>query len=319
MLVFWIVSFLPLGIGPMFLRPLLLWSFSLTTGKKNRISMAASSSQGHSKTTSTQLSSSTSEPPADPSHVWKQANVANTFTDIRESVPLHQEQLDLMVRIIRHFVVSPSDDDDHMTWLDLGCGDGPLSRKLLEEFPEADGILLDFSEPMLQAAQSKIESINIRSNRVNYVTADLSDPQWMDNLPTTTRKSINVICSSFAIHHLTDERKKALYQEIHNLLSPGGVFLNLEHVASPDQKVEKLFDGAFVDSMYAHFQERKSVQECQQAVEYDLSVDDDANLLAPVESQCEWLREVGFQHVDCYFKFLILAMFGGVKGGAREG
>ena len=39
--------------------------------------------------------------------------------------------------------------------------------------------------------------------------------------------------------------------------------------------------------------------------------DKEANILAPVEVQCEWLRECGFEDVDCFFKFFELAVFGG--------
>lgn len=254
------------------------------------------------------LATSESTSDIDPSFVWKQPEVANTFTDIRDSVPLGKEQLDLMVRIIRYF--KGNDNEAPLTWLDLGCGDGPLSRKLLQEFPDSRGILLDFSEPMLQAAQAKIEAMGM-SDRVALVSGDLLQSKWQESISET--RSIDVIVSSFAIHHLTDERKQELYREIYDVLSPGGVFLNLEHIASPDTKVEGLFDGAFVDSMYDHFQGTKTYEECQRAVAYDLSVDDEANLLAPVETQCDWLRKIGFQHVDCYFKFLIIALFGGVK------
>jgi len=248
----------------------------------------------------------------EPSFVWKQPKVAHTFTDIRDSVPLAKEQLDLLVRIVRYF--SPGDAKDstsNVTWLDLGCGDGPLSRKLLREFPDAKGILLDFSDPMLEAAKSRIEELGM-CHRATFVNGDLSQPEWVDSVPPG-HNDIDIVVSSFAIHHLTDERKQELYREIHEILSPGGVFLNLEHIASPDKDVEGLFDGAFVYSMYRHFQGTKTLEECQKAVAYDLSVDEDANILAPVDTQCEWLREIGFQHVDCYFKFLILALFGGVK------
>lgn len=262
-----------------------------------------------SRLSSEMLAKSESKSDIDPSFVWKQKEVANTFTNIRDSVPLGKEQLDLMVRIIRYFH-NDNDEKGPLTWLDLGCGDGPLSRKLLQEFPDSTGTLLDFSEPMLQTAQAKVEAMGM-SDRVTLVSGDLLQPKWQESIPGA--QSVDVIVSSFAIHHLTDGRKQELYTEIYNVLSPGGVFLNLEHIASPDTKVEGIFDGAFVDSMYGHFQGKKTYEECQRAVAYDLSVDDEANLLAPVETQCNWLRKIGFQHVDCYFKFLIIALFGGVK------
>ena len=47
--------------------------------------------------------------------------------------------------------------------------------------------------------------------------------------------------------------------------------------------------------------------------EYYSRPDKAANLLAPVESQCKWLREIGFVDVDCYLKVFELALFGGLK------
>ena len=259
----------------------------------------------------------------DPSYVWKSPKVANSFTDIRDSVPLNQEQLDLMVRIIRTFLQSSSDsgNDEHknecsFTWLDLGCGDAPLSRKLLNEFPESRGILMDFSEPMLEQAKAKTTQLGFK-DRVTILQGDLSHPNWMEALQADQvgrkQSTIDVIVSSFAIHHLANERKRELYKEIYDLLSPGGVFLNLEHIASPDKTVEGIFDGVFVDSMYKYFQGEKTLDECKKAVHYDLNVDEEANILEPVETQLQWLRDIGFQSVDCYFKYLILALFGGVK------
>jgi len=250
--------------------------------------------------------------------VWKKSEVANTFTDIRDSVPLAKEQLDLMIRMIcafrrndRQQQEEPPAGNNRMMWLDLGCGDGYLSRKLLEEFPDSQGMLIDFSEPMLEQARQRMATNKQWETRVHIRSGDLSQSSWLDLLNDIPQ--VDLIVSSFAIHHLTNDRKQQLYQEIFDCLSPGGIFLNLEHVASSDATVEGIFDGAFVDSMYKVHSGSKTYEECQRAVEYDLSVDDEANILVPVETQCEWLREIGFQHVDCYFKFLILALFGGVK------
>lgn len=257
----------------------------------------------------------------DPASVWQSSEVANTFTDIRNAIPLASEQLDLMERVIRTFQPNPS------KWLDLGCGDGALGRKMIQAFPSSKGVMMDFSEPMLETARSKLlnEETGISEKHVKILHGDFSKTDWRTPFLFKRQEhdeeeqgwsTFDVIVSGFAIHHLPDNRKRDLYREIYEMLSPGGVFLNLEHVASPDETVEGIFDEAFVDSMYKHYQGIKTREECEAAVQYDLNVDREANVVVPVETQCQWLREIGYQHVDCYFKFLILALFGGVKNSS---
>ena len=92
------------------------------------------------------------------------------------------------------------------------------------------------------------------------------------------------------------------------------MFLNLEHVASASPWEENVFDRYFVDSLCRFHQqagEGRKREEIEQ--EYYRRPDKAANRLAPVEAQCDWLRTLGFAHVDCYFKVLELALFGGVR------
>ena len=96
------------------------------------------------------------------------------------------------------------------------------------------------------------------------------------------------------------------------MLAPGGIFINVEHVASASQWVEALNDELFVDSLHMHH--RESSRE-EVARKYYDRPDKSANILAPVERQCEWLREIGFADVDCYLKVFELAVFGGRRLG----
>ena len=104
----------------------------------------------------------------------------------------------------------------------------------------------------------------------------------------------DAVVSSFAIHHCADKRKHALYREIFDVLTPGGAFYNLEHVASP------------TPTLHAAFLEALGITADQE---------DRTNRLLALEPQLAWLREIGFREVDCHWKWRELALFGGVRPG----
>ncbi len=239
--------------------------------------------------------------------VWQDTALAQHFVHgVRGSLPLAQTQLDVMVRIIRAWL-----PEGVSSFLDLGCGDGILGRALLTVYPQTVGVFADFSAPMLDAAQ---EALTAHPNGANQVLLanDYADPGWVEAMQPYA--PFDVIVSGFSIHHQPDTRKREVYQEICDLLRPGGVFLNLEHVASPDKEVERLFDHLMIDAQHGYFQARGDTRSRDEiANTYYYRPDKVANILAPVDVQCDWLREIGFQRVDCYLKIFELALFGGYK------
>jgi tRNA (cmo5U34)-methyltransferase len=166
--------------------------------------------------------------------------------------------------------------------LDLGCGDGRLLNLLLLHCASATGVALDFSPPMLERLRERFRS----DSRIRIVEHDLdrSLPELGD---------FDVIASSFAIHHLAHARKRELYSEIWSRLLPGGVFCNLEHVASPSDRVHR----RFLDAL-------------------GIASEDPSNKLLDVETQLQWLREIGFQDVDCFWKWRELALLVGKKASS---
>ena len=165
--------------------------------------------------------------------------------------------------------------------LDLGTGDGRLLSLLSHDRPGMVGVGLDFSKPMLQAARERF----VDDRRITLIEHDLAEP-----LPALGR--FDAVVSSFAIHHLEHERKHSLYGEVLDLLEPGGVFANLEHVASPSERVHIAFFAAIGEP---------------------LKDADPSDRLLGVETQLGWLRELGFDDVDCYWKWLEMALLVGVK------
>lgn len=163
--------------------------------------------------------------------------------------------------------------------LDLGTGDGRLLALVRSRHPETEAIAVDFSPAMLEAARQRFAG----DSRVKVIEHNLDTV-----LPALG--TFDVVISSFAIHHLMHERKRALYEEVFGMLNSGGTFSNLEHVSSPSQRLHEEF---------------------LQRIGFTVETEDPSNKLLDVETQLGWLREIGFVDVDCCWKWRELALLAG--------
>jgi len=163
--------------------------------------------------------------------------------------------------------------------LDLGTGDGRLLALVRVKAPDSEAVAVDFSPAMLEAARQRFAG----DSSVSIVAHNMDDP-----LPALGK--FDAVISSFAIHHLVHERKRALYTEIYGLLNPGGVFCNLEHVASVSPRLH---------------------QEFLERIGFTVETEDPSNKLLDVAKQLGWLREIGFGDVDCHWKWRELALLAG--------
>lgn len=244
--------------------------------------------------------------------VWQTAELAQTYLNgVRGAIPLAQEQIEVMLRLVR--AARPTVE----MVLDLGCGDGILGQAVLDQSPAAHGVFLDFSEPMLTAARQRLAGYD---GRVTFIHADYGESDWRVeigerfNRQSPISNLFDVVVSGFSIHHQPDGRKKEVYAELYDLLKPGGIFLNLEHVASPTRWLEQRFEEHFIDAL-VRYHETAGTGKTRAQIDRDYYSRPDkvANILAPLETQCGWLRNIGFEQVDCYLKIFELALFGGVK------
>ena len=238
---------------------------------------------------------------------WQASGLANTYLDgVRGAIPLASVQIEILVRLA--LAAQPA----ARSVLDLGRGDGILGHALLDAYngTVTTAVFADFSPRMLEAARGRLSGYDTQ-----FLEIDYAQPNWVEpvgNALPPGCAGYNVIVTGFSIHHQPDERKREIYAEIYELLSPGGIFLNLEHVASASRWVEEQFEGYFIDALHHHHAPSGKTRD-DVAAEYYHRPDKSANLLAPVELQCEWLRDIGFENVDCYLKVFELSLFGGIK------
>ena len=207
-----------------------------------------------------------------PAREWTTADHVDRYLDRADAYPRRAEGesvlLAQMPREVRRV-------------LDLGTGDGRLLALVHRDRERMRGVGLDFSAPMLAAARERFAS----DERIEIVEHDLAEP-----LPDLGR--FDAVVSSMAIHHLEDDRKRSLYGEAFDLLEPGGLFANFEHVASPTRRLHLAFFHAIGEP---------------------LENEDPSDRLVDVETQLMWLRELGFDDVDCYWKWREMAVLAGVK------
>lgn len=234
--------------------------------------------------------------------VWQSESVVSRYFDRKDSRPFIREQIEIMVKLSQELCRPVK------CFMDLGCGDGVLAASLLDAFRDATAVLADHSEPMLEAARGKLQQLP----NVRFCTIDYSNARWTEQVAQFA--PFDLVVSGYSIHHQPDARKRALYAEIFDALAPGGMFINIEHVASPTERLAALWDSIRVDSLYeAELSRGLATTRAKVEKDYLERPDREANLFAAVESQCQWLREIGYADVDCFFKYFELAIFGGCR------
>jgi tRNA (cmo5U34)-methyltransferase len=212
-------------------------------------------------------------------NLWREDEHATWYLEGREMIPRREEGYEALLESLPVRVERV---------LDLGCGDGEVIGRVLAVREDAEAVGADFGAEMLRRARERFAT----DARVTVVEHDLDaplDPAWGE---------FDAVVSAFAIHHVADDRKRALYREALDRLRPGGAFLNLEHVASPTVELHDAF-----------------IRSCG----LDPADDDPSNILAPVDEQLGWLRELGYAQVDCHWKWRELALLAGVRPADRSG
>lgn len=181
--------------------------------------------------------------------------------------------------------------------LDLGCGTGNLSARILERLPQVRVTLMDYSPAMLEQAQAKLPP-----NQTTFINADFGawavNPQAFPPI-----EPVDACVSSLAIHHLSDAMKGQLFRQIFAHLRPGGCFWNADPVLAPHphsavlyQRVRQAFTPA------EPIPERGIVQTCGTS---------SPDQLATLAEQLDLLKTAGFVGVDAVWQWFGLAIFGG--------
>ncbi|MEE1804515.1 class I SAM-dependent methyltransferase [Streptomyces sp. JV176] len=115
--------------------------------------------------------------------------------------------------------------------LDLACGTGSITDRLLNRFPGAVSTGVDLDPALLTIARGTFAG----DTRVTFVTADLKDPAWTGLLPYRT---YDAVLTATALHWLDPEPLAGLYGQLAGVVREGGVFMNADHM--PDASTPRI-------------------------------------------------------------------------------
>lgn len=218
-------------------------------------------------------------------------------------VPEREFQHRTMVSLIPH-------PEGPFNLLELCCGEGLLAAQVLQSFPHCTVYGMDGSPAMLNAAHQRLAHFGGRFQPVPF---DLPSSDW--------RKPpfpVHAVLSSLAIHHLDEAQKTQLFQDVFQLLSPGGVFI-VADIILPESEQGLSYAAAALDEIVRErsleLDGNLDVLEFFQRERWNYfrypedPLDRPSSLLA----QLHWLKQAGFRQVDVYWMLAGHAIFGGVR------
>lgn len=177
--------------------------------------------------------------------------------------------------------------------LDIGAGTGLFSQLIYEHNKELEFTLVDISSEMLAVAKDRFAGLpNFEFNELDFSTGPIAG-------------KYDLVISALAIHHLEDEQKANLYQNIFDVLKPGGVFINADQVEGRNNWFDGFYKSNWKDTVIQSGLDEQAVKRAFERIKLDK--------FAKLETQLQMLDNCGFNSVDCIYKYNNFVVIVGVK------
>jgi len=211
--------------------------------------------------------------------------LSSSYTDlIKKCVPRYDELLSNMFLYLQP-------DFKPLRILDLGCGTGNLTQRILEHFPDAQIDVLDLSEDILEESRKRFAN---KSN-INYIQADFKNM----NLPEA---SYDLVMSSIAIHHVEDPFKFKLYMDVYQSLKKDGLFIFADQTRGINDEI-------YFKNIECWKSEAFKLGSTEENWNMWMAHQDAHDFHSPVGWHLENMKNAGFNEVDLLSKYLMWGVF----------
>jgi tRNA (cmo5U34)-methyltransferase len=174
--------------------------------------------------------------------------------------------------------------------LELGCGTGNLTKLLHEKYPDAKITAVDAASEMLKTTNERLKGTDLTLIESYFEKLDFKE------------NSFDLIISNLAIHHLVDEEKQNIFNEIRKWLKPGGLFVLADAVRAVSDKINEEDWVIFKED---NLKAGMSIEDLAKLVEHSRTCDH----YATVPDLLVWLKNSGFKNADVLWRCSLWAVF----------
>ena len=183
------------------------------------------------------------------------------------------------------------------TVLDLGCGAGNYTLKMLSEVPNLNCTLIDLSQNMLNKAQERVSGAT--KGTVATIQGDIRDIELSKN-------HFDIILAGAVLHHLRDDADwEFVFRKLYDSLTEGGCLLISDLLVQDNEAVNELIWGRYGD----YLREHGGAEYQQKVFDYIEKEDTPRSMVY----QLDLMKKVGFSSVEILHKNACFGAFGGIK------
>jgi tRNA (cmo5U34)-methyltransferase len=231
---------------------------------------------------------------------WGEAAYAQEYRDNADHfLPERRVLLSVLTSFYQRFVILSR----QRRVLDLGCGDGVIGHLLSSIDPEIRLSAIDGSAEMVEAARRRLHEVHIE--RLAVVTFQQIIRREVD------LGLYDFVVSSFAIHHVDQTEKRALFQCIFDMLKEGSCFMNIDVMLPSTSPHEEWYYDLWREWIIRH--EQTSGLSRSFADFPDEARHRPENHYDTLADQLEALSSVGFTGVECHYRYGLFGIYSGTR------
>ena len=236
------------------------------------------------------------------------------------TVPHYSLIIQTLIDIIKyHYITVKKSDRVNGIILDVGAGTGKESLSVLKNFDYLKVLAVDLCAPMKHVFDDNYKLLfgDKLEKRYRYIVSDIneisvSDDSVITYLLENNRKGCSVVMSAYCIHHFTLKQKEEVYKKMFEFLEPGGILINMDLFNYESMGVRNYahqFDLRYIkDQFESPTGENKVGEHIPISIRKRLrdkwvSHMQNDNVLDSVESQLQILKNIGYNSVECIFKY----------------